>query len=250
MALAKCITGGHRMKLLIRVALCCLSFASATLASSLSDDIATLEFQLTAALAARDARQLEPLIADPFTWIHSSDGRVDDRATWLQSATRGMALSGQRNPRSEFDAVLTSYGTPAHTAVRVSRVRLELQNRESWIRQTHTWVRDGGAWKLAMGQGVVMYDGPPLDPALHSRYAATFALADGRKLTLKWQEPMLLATFPNGAQTQIFLASPTEESVRNPAAGGLRFTLDEQALPQSVALVRAGQEIWRAKRVN
>lgn len=238
------------MNLLIRIALVGLSAASTTFASSLSDDIATLESRLAAGLAARDIQQLEPLIAEPFTWIHSSDGRVDDRSTWLQSATRGMALSGQRNPRSEYDATLTSYGNPAHTAVRVSRVRLELQNRESWIRQTHTWVREAGSWKLAMGQGVVMYDGPPLDPALHSRYAGTFALEDGRTLSLKWQEPMLLATFPNGARTQIFLASLTEESVRNPAAGGLRFTLDDRGIPQAAALVRQGQEIWRAKRVN
>jgi hypothetical protein len=225
--------------------------ASSAFAASPSVDIAALESRLAAALAARDSRQLEPLIAEPFTWIHSSDGRVDDRATWLQSAARGMALSGQRNPRSEYDVTLTRYGEPSHTAVRVSRVRLELPGRESWIRQTHTWVRDAaGAWKLAVGQGVVMYDGPPLDVALHSRYVGTFALEDGRKLVLEWHDPMLLATLPNGAQTQIFLASPTEESMRNPAAGGLHFSLDERGVPQEVALVRAGQDVWRAKRAK
>jgi hypothetical protein len=216
-----------------------------------ADDIAAAESRLAAGLAARDAKLLDPLIADPFTWVHSSDGRVDDRKTWLESAARGMALSGQRNARSEHGATLSTYGEPAHTAVRVARVRLALQDRESWIRQTHTWVRDSaGAWKLAMGQGVVMYDGPPLDAALHARYAGTFALDDGRKLTLGWEEPLLFATFPNGAQSQIFLASPTEEAVRNPNAGSLRFELDESGKPKSVALVRAGQEIWRAKRVK
>lgn len=237
------------MNLLTRVALALLLATSTAFAASTADEIAALESRLAAALAARDAKQLEALIAEPFVWVHSSDGRVDDRATWLQSASRGMALSGQRKVRSEFDVALTSYGEPAHTAVRISRVRLELQGRESWIRQTHTWVRDAkSTWKLAMGQGVLMYDGPPLDQALHARYGGTFKLEDGRKLVLKWQEPMLMVTFPNGATTQLFLASPTEELIRNPAAGAMRFSLDERGAPEEVALVRAGQEVWRAKR--
>jgi hypothetical protein len=221
-----------------------------TVASSYADELAAAEAGLAAGLTARDTKLLDPLIADPFTWVHSSDGRVDDRKTWLESAARGMALSGQRNARSEHGSTLATYGDPVHTAVRVARVRLQFPNRESWIRQTHTWVRVAGAWKLAMGQGVVMYDGAPLDPALHERYAGTFALGDGRTLTLTWQDQMLLATFPNGAETQLFLASPTEEAVRNPNAGGLRFELDERGRPRSAALVRAGQEIWRAKRVE
>lgn len=238
-----------RMNRISRTALALLLASSATLAAPPADDIAALEHRLAAGLAARDAKLLEPLIADPFMWVHGSDGRVDDRKTWLESAARGMALSGQRNPRSEYDISVTTYGEPAQTVVRMSRVRLEQQGRESWMRQTHTWVRDAkGVWKLAIGQGVVMYDGPPLDVALHSRYAGTFALEDGRKLVLKWQEPMLLATFPNGAQTQIFLASATEEAMRNPGAGGLRFDLDEQGNPRGVALVRAEQVVWRAKR--
>jgi hypothetical protein len=88
--------------------------------------------------------------------------------------------------------------TRAHTAVRVARVRLldASGKRESWMRQTHTLVRSsGGKWQLVMGQGVIMYDGPPLDPALHSRYAGIYALGDGRQLVLEWTDGALLATF-------------------------------------------------------
>jgi hypothetical protein len=75
-----------------------------------------------------------------------------------------------------------------------------------------------------------------------------YALSDGRKLTLSAQDEMLLATFPNGAETQIFLASPTEEVVRNPGAGALRFALDEKGTPVTASLVRAEKEVWRATR--
>ena len=239
------------MKLNNRIALVALLFSASAFGAPPAEEIAALESRFNAGLDARDAKQLEPLLADPFTWVHSSDGRVDDRKTWLESAARGMALAGQRNARREYGSTLITYGEPAHTAVRISRVRLLFtdQKRESWMRQTHTWVRNApGEWKLAMGQGVVMYDGQPLDSSIYPRYAGTYELTDGRKLTLYTQDDTLLATFPSGAQTQIFLASPTEEVVRNPGAGSLHFVLGENGAPVSVSLMRAGKEAWRATR--
>lgn len=221
-------------------------------AADAAADIAVVEAQFETALANRDRKALEPLIAEPFTWIHASDGRVDGREAWLANAARGMALSGQRKTRTEHGATLALYGSPApHSALRVARVQLVdgADHRETWIRQTQMFVRtDPGKWQLASGQGVVMYDGPPLDPALHARYAGTYVIDAKRKLVLVWKESTLLATFPSGAETQIFLASPTDEAMRNPAAGVLRFTLDASGAPVSAALVRAGEELWRGVR--
>jgi hypothetical protein len=224
--------------------------AAEGLADRAIKDIAALESRLEAGLAARDVKLLDPLLANRFMWIHASDGRLDGRKDWLANAARGMALSGQRSARSEHGVTVTLYGDEPHTALRVARVRLldPAGARESWLRQTHTLVRNGDAWQLAMGQGVVMYDGPLLDPALHSRYAGVYTFGDGRKLLLEWNDGELLATFPNGAQTQIFLASPTEEAIRNLAVGSLRFTLDAQGNPTAASLIRGNQEIWRGTR--
>lgn len=214
-------------------------------------DIAALESKLEAGLAARDIKLLEPLLANRFAWVHGSDGRMDGRKEWLASAARGMALTGQRNARSEHGVILTLYGDDQpHTAVRIARVRIvdSAGGREMWMRQTHTLVRDTAGWKLAMGQGVIMYDGPPLDPALHARYAGVYVIDENRRLTLDWDDGALLAIFPNGAQTQVFLASPTQEALRNPAAGVLNFTLDEKGNPIAASLVRGTQELWRGAR--
>ena len=251
---------GHRdLRILVVTLLALVAVARAAAPASDGPDpaiaaqIAEFESRLAAGLAARDRKLLEPLLTDSFTWVHASDGRVDQREVWLASAARGMALSGQRNTRSEHGVTLSVVGgEEPRLAIRTSRVRLLHADgkRESWIRQTHTLGRVAGAgpWKLALGQGVIMYDGPLLDPALHARYAGQYLIADGRKLVLAWVDDSLLATLPNGAETQVFLASPTEESVRNPAAGALRFTLDARQAPIAVALVRDGQEMWRAIR--
>jgi hypothetical protein len=161
-----------------------------------------------------------------------------------------MALSGQRSRRSEHGVTISVLGD-GRTALRLARVRLldAEASRESWMRQTHLLVRDArDDWRLAMGQGVIMYDGLPLDNSLHARYAGRYDLPDGRRLQVEWQEPALLAILPSGAHTQIFLASPTEEQVRVPAAGAMRFTLAADGSPVSVALVRNGKELWQAIR--
>lgn len=215
--------------------------------------IAAVEGRLESALAQRDRPALERLIATPFTWVHASDGRVDSRETWLTNAAQGMALSGQRSERSEHGAMLTAYGGAENpqTVVRVARVRLRdpKGTRESWIRQTRLFVRGAdGSWQLASGQGTLMYEGPVLDPALHARYAGVYVISPGRTLTLTWENEALLASFPSGATTQIFLASPTEEAARTVGAGRLRFTLGPDRLPGAVALVRGDEEVWRATR--
>jgi ketosteroid isomerase-like protein len=217
-------------------------------------DIGELESRLDRALEQRDRAALEPLIANQFTWVHASDGRVETREGWLANAAIGMALTGQRTVRTEHGASLDLYGLPkAHTAVRVARVRLldAPNNRESWLRQTHVWVRDAdGPWKLSLGQGVLMYEGPTLDLALHQRYAGTYVISAERKLVLAWEDDALLATLPNGAKAQIFLASPTEEASRTMGAGRFKFTLGADGRPASVALVRGDKEVWRANRAT
>ena len=214
--------------------------------------IEDVEQRFARALDARDRPALEPLLADRFTWIHASDGRVDAREAWLANAARGMALSGQIRDRTEHGVSVELHGSPQpSSAIRIARIRLvdAANKRESWLRQTHVLVRgEDGAWRLALGQGVVMYEGPTLDLALHQRYAGTYVIGPDRKLVLTWEEDALQATFPTGARTQIFLASPTEEASRTTGAGRLKFTLGEDGRPVAASLVRGEQELWRAKR--
>jgi ketosteroid isomerase-like protein len=211
-------------------------------------EVAAVEARLDSALARRDRAALERLLADGFTWIHASDGRVDARDGWLAEATRGMALSGQRNERTKFEPTTVVYG--GHTAIRSARVRLRFASPpgEGWIRQSLTFVRQADGWRVAAGQGTRMYDGPATDTALYRRYAGTYLIGPGRALVLRWDGDALLATWPSGAQVQTFLASPSEEWVAVPRAGRLRFTLGPDGRPTAVTAVRDTVVLWRAER--
>jgi len=237
--------------LLATVALASASFETPQTKAALSA-IEDVEQRFARALDARDRPALEPLLADRFNWIHASDGRVDTRDAWLGNAAKGMALTGQRSERTEHGVSVELHGAPQpDTAIRIGRIRLvdTANKRESWLRQTHVLVRgEDGAWRLALGQGVVMYEGPTLDLALHQRYTGTYVISPERKLVLTWEDGALQATFPNGARTQIFLASPTEEASRTLGAGRLKFTLGDDGRPVAASLVRGDQEVWRAKR--
>jgi ketosteroid isomerase-like protein len=214
-------------------------------------EIAAIEVRLERALVQRDRAALEPIIASRFTWLHASDGRIETREAWLASAAAGAALAGVRQIRTEHTPAIDVHGSPPHTVVRVARVRIIDSSgaRESWLRQSHVFVReDDGAWRVAMGQGTVMYEGPPLDMGMHQRYIGIFDLPDGRVFKTTWEDGFLFGTLPNGAKFQLFLGSPTEEAVRTTGSGRMRFTLGPDGRPVTAALVRGTQELWRATR--
>jgi hypothetical protein len=101
---------------------------------------------------------------------------------------------------------------------------------------------DGG-WKLALGHGTPLYDGPVTSSDL---YAGTYVMGDGRTLRLESDGDSLIATLPNGPRTQIFLKSATEEATALPER--FVFTLDATGRPIVVRSMRGTTETWRAER--
>ncbi|HZZ91953.1 MAG TPA: nuclear transport factor 2 family protein [Usitatibacter sp.] len=205
------------------------------------------EARFTAALANRDVPSLERLVAESFTWQHP-EGRVDSREAFLAGVVHGVAHEGRHDLRQEYGPSLALNGASATRTARV-RLRDRAGTHETWLREDHAFTRTaGGEWRLASARNAILYEGAPLSDSLHSRYGGSFAVEPGRVLRLVWSGGILVATFPDGSSRQVFLVSPTEEAVRDPQAGHLRFTLSDDGRPATVALVRNGQEIWRATR--
>jgi ketosteroid isomerase-like protein len=177
--------------------------AAAKPADETARAIAVVEARLDSGLAAHDRPMLDRLVTQSFIWVHASDGRVEARESWLTEAARGMALSRQREVRSVFDRTLVVYG--GNTAVRTARIRLRSADstHETWMRQVVVFMREAdGVWRIASGQGTLMYEGPPVDAALYARYAGTYVITPGRSLTLVWDGNALQGTLPNGSDEQ------------------------------------------------
>lgn len=131
-------------------------------------------------------------------------------------------------------------------------VRLRLRDRagtwERWWLQRQTFAREGTGWRKVDSADTLLYDGKPLFDQQHARYGGTFMIAPGQVVQLAWQAGVLLARFPDGSMRQVFLASSTDEAQGPGVDGHLRFTLSDDGRPATVALVRNGQEVWRAAR--
>ena len=207
--------------------------------------IAEVEQRFEHALEQHDKAEIESVTAETFIWVHALDGRVDSRSVFMANAVRGMGLSRQRNDSSTFDRTVTVYGNAAVVTSRV-RSRSPGGERETWLRQSRIYVRDDGGWKLSLGQGTRMYDGPVTRSDLYSRYAGTYLLPDGRRLVMEWDGDSLLATLPNGSRSQVFLKSPTEEAIATPER--FLFVLDATGHPTAVRLMRDTSELWQAER--
>lgn len=229
----------------LAVAVVLLATQATAPAQSPEDAVNAAEQRFEDALARRDRPALESLLADPFTWIHATDARLDTRAVFLDNAASGMGLTRQRNQASTFARTVAIHGDTAITTARV-RLRFAGGTREGWFTQSRVYVRRAGVWQLAHGQGTRMYDGPATGAELYGRYQGTFALADGRTLALSWDGDALIATMPSGARSQIFLASPTEEATA--AQQRLQFELDADRRPAVVRLMRGDEQVWRAER--
>ena len=87
---------------------------------------------------------------------------------------------------------------------------------------------------------------PDHEKRLYSRYAGTYAISDGRVLRIEWDGDSLVATFPGGTRSQVFLKSPTEEAIASP--DHFLFVLDSSGRLTTVRMMRGATEAWRAER--
>lgn len=188
--------------------------------TSVERAIGAVEARFDEALEKRDRAALDGLLADSFFWFHALDGRVDSRSVFLDQAARGLGLSRQREESNMFDHTLAVYGS---AAIRTARVRIGFKDgtRETWMRQNRVFVLDGGQWKLASAQGTRMYDGPVTTSKTYQPYAGRYVIDTKRSLRLEWDGDALLAIYPSGARSQVFLRSPTEEAGRDPTVSDL-----------------------------
>ncbi|MBM3784937.1 MAG: nuclear transport factor 2 family protein [Acidobacteria bacterium] len=114
------------------------------------NDILALDKKWSDAIQKKDAATLDKLLTDNLVYAHAS-GVVDTKKTYIAKIKEGKQVYKSFEQRSPSVAV---YGND--TAISFSWVHVTGTNPQGpfddKIMMLHTWVKQGGAWKLAAHQ--------------------------------------------------------------------------------------------------
>jgi hypothetical protein len=218
--------------------------------SAKDDDLVIKELSrvysdLDRAIVHRDRAALEPLLAQPFTFVHAGGG-VDSGTTFLNRVAAGTAMQRQQaSDYAEFDIAWNIYD--GRTAIRRSRVRFRYAGNasETWMLQSRIFVKTD-RWRMANSHSTLIHEGPIVDAATYGNFAGAYFPESGAPLVLSWNGGGILATWPDiGTSTQIFPASQTEfkDGYRR-----LRFTVDREGRATAVTRMQGDKEVWHGIR--
>ena len=205
------------------------------------------------ALAQRDAKALQEVLADGFVIVHSTGG-LERREQYLARAAKGV-LARQRTPATLESRAVQAFGRDAALELRVNQ--LSVGGERARMRNTATWLRRGGRWQLAATQSTRMPTLPAavaVDAAVLARHAGRYAppkeppftvALDGQALrwtgTARDGLPLTLGLFAL-SPTEFRLFDPDNHSAVNARDVRLRFTAE------GVTRTEDGREVYRAPR--
>lgn len=171
------------------------------------DEAAAIEATVAAiqrAVEARDVATLERLVHPAFEMLHGF-GQIERRDTWLALIRSG------RLPRQT--SAISEYGVRTHivgqVAVRGSIVRFRDPNakRDTWLRGTGTFVRQGDQWVQLRQQSTLLSDYASADAGPFADYLGEYSIPgrdgfaiveeDGL-LALRWKTGAVVPLLPQG----------------------------------------------------
>jgi hypothetical protein len=236
------------------VALAALLASGAATATpdSPEQEVDRFQNELITALKAGDRPALERLIADGFTFVHSTGG-LDTRVQYIDNAVSG-AQAGRAPDIERLDNAVQVYD--GHTAVTTSRAILHGRGDDILLRSTHVYVKRGGQWQWAGGQSTRLPTRPQaavaIPPAVRDSYVGRYEVGPGRVLTVRVEGEALKAALPGFREAELIARTETEFAWFNPELNldaQLVFVRDGGAVTHA-AFRRDGKEVWRAARAR
>lgn len=221
--------------------------------AAVRQEIEALQVELVAALRNGDRPALERLLADGFTFVHSTGG-LDTKREHIDGVAAA-AAAGRAPSIERLEQQVQSYD--GHTAVTVSRAVLRGRGDDMLLRSTHVYVKTGGRWQWAGGQSTRLPNRPPalatIAPALRDAYAGRYEVGPGRVLVVSVQGDTLRALLPGFREAELVARTETEFAWFNPdlnLESQLVFVRDADGTPTHAAWRRDGKEVWRAARLR
>jgi ketosteroid isomerase-like protein len=207
--------------------------------------IERLRHAMDSALRQLDTSALAPLVTPAFLAVHA-DGVADGRAAWLAKAGAG-GLMPPWMELAEFDVRHVAASDAAVLRTWRSRGRDPERQRETWLRVTQAFVREGGRWRLAGTHATQLYDGAPTSSDGLAEYVGRYEILPGRELAFWVDSGGFVSRSPTGEE-RLFPAGTGR--FRGALPGDtLVFERDGTGAVVGVEARRAGATLGRARRV-
>ena len=216
-------------------------------------EVAAFQRELVTALKQGDRPALERLIADGFTFVHSTGG-LDARAQYIDNIVSA-AQAGRAADIERLEDHVQVYD--GHTAVVTSRAVLRGRGDDMLLRSTHVYVKRSARWQWAGGQSTRLPTRPQaavvIPSAVRDSYAGRYEVGAGRLLTVSVQDDALKVLLPGFREAELIARTDTEFAWFNPELNldaQLIFVRDDAGAVTHAAFRREGREVWRAPRVK
>ena len=219
----------------------------------LLEEARNFEKNLIEALRKSDRTALERMLADGFTFIHST-GYMETREEYLKNAGAGN-LQLQRTELETLDETWRIFeGT---TVIRYARsvMRNKAANTENRMRNIAVYVKTAKGWQWVSGQSTKLPVRPKaatIDARVMEDYAGTYEIGGGRFFTVTRENGVLFGLTTGRLKTELIPASDTTFVLFNeendPGYMVITFVRDSGGKVSEAVLHLNGQEVWRAKR--
>jgi hypothetical protein len=216
-------------------------------------ELRALRRELMDALKRGDRAILERVLADGFTFIHST-GVLETRQEYIDRAVASAKASPQ--PDVEFlDDQISVYDKRMAVWITRSFRRAQGENPEINFRGTDVIVKTGGRWRWAAVQSTRLPTRPKpaaIAPGLYKSYAGRYEIGGGKTLTVTEEGETLRGVATGMRPAELIPRSETEFVWFNPDSNvdaRIVFIRDESGGVTHAAFRREGVEVWRAKKI-
>lgn len=217
-------------------------------------EILAFEQELLEAMNRKDRATLERIIANGFTFIHST-GAMETRKEYIDNATAGN-LARQNLNVERFDEELRIYG--GNTAIRYSRNVMRDKTGNTIVhrmRNIAVYINLSGRWQWASGQSTKLPIRPQakaINPQIYETYTGRYAIDSNRVLIVTKENGILIAQVTGRPKLELIPKSETEFirfSEDNDYGNSEIIFVKDESGQVSYAVYRSDdKEIWRAKK--
>jgi len=210
--------------------------------------------QVIEAGRTKDRAAFERLLAEEFTFVHSTGGR-ETRAQFIDNNVAGATIA-QGSDFETLDEKIRVYDDRFAVWMSSSVARMRGTGRENRLRSTNLFIKRDGRWLYLSGQSTRLPSRPKavaVEAAVLDGYVGEYTVPPARTLTIRKDGDALRVALAGFSEAELVPHSATEFVWFNPESNlysELHFVKDAAGRATHAIWVREGEEVWRAPKVK